>query len=435
MKEKTSFFRSHRKKIIGAACLIVVLTAGYAYFNKGSGVTYLDVKAGRQSIITFYNYTGNIESDNTQTVYANSSQPVKKFHVSAGDMVKKGDLLVEFKNDNLESALAQSRASLAIAQVNYEKAVGTGKTEKTMQIEKALATAEMSLKKAETNYDRVKQLFAHEASAQTELDDARDAYESALITYKAARSDHDFLETTLSQDFRTATAQLEQAKASLANYEAQYADSKIYAEISGKVTEIFVSENRQIAMGTKILDLIDYDSLKVDIKVDEYGLAAAKVGKKADVYFNALNLRVQGTISKISESATVENGVSYFPATISLGKDENLRVGMSVEVNVIKDFAQDVIAIPMRAVSLAADRSAFVQIRDESGKIVDRPVMVGINNGMLVEIRQGLEEGETISFKADSVSVLPATSNQGARSGTVMMPGPGAGQVRIQQQR
>lgn len=428
--ENRNKFRLNGKKIGIVVVLVIVLVGVVAYFAKGDGVVYAEAKANRQNIVTYYNYTGNIESDNTQTVLATSSQPVKKFYVDEKDVVNEGDILVEYKNDNLESSIVQAKASIEIAQVSYEKALGTAKTEKTVQAENALASAELSLKKAESNLERVNKLYENGASAKTELDEAQDSYDSASITRNAAQSDWDLLEANNSQDARTALAQLEQAKATLANYEIQLADSKIYAEVSGTVTEIYVSENEQIVQGTRIMDLVDYNNLKVDVKVDEYGLAAVNVGKEVDVYVNAYDLNISGTVSKISETATVENGVSYFPATITLEKNENLRVGMSVEVQVEKEKAADVIAIPVQAVNIADDKSAYVLVKDEAGKMINRPVVVGINDGLFVEIKSGLDESETFYFDSNSVAALLTSTSGGNAGGPPMGPGGGAA-VRV----
>ncbi|MDR1616147.1 MAG: efflux RND transporter periplasmic adaptor subunit [Syntrophomonadaceae bacterium] len=412
-----------RKKIIIIIAVVILAAIAVAYFLTGKKEILSEAQAVRQTIATYYNFTGNIEANKNQTVLSTGSQPVQKFYVTEGALVKAGDILVEFKNDTLEANITQSRANVEIAQINYEKAIGSAKMEKTLQADNALKTAELNYTKAETTLNQVKQLFESGASTQNELVDAQNALETAAMQLNTARQEHSMLETTLAQDARTAQAQLQQSKASLANLETQLRDSKIYADISGTVTEIFVEVNEQITMGTQIMQIIDYDSLKVEIKVDEYGLASVTKGQKVQAFLNASNVNVSGTVDKVAENATVTNGVSYFPATILLEKNDALKVGLSLEIRIVKEFAENVVAIPLRAVNTGEDRSAYVRVKDQAGVLQNRSVTVGINNGMLVEITEGLSEGETVFFAADNI---PTTDTEGSSVGPGVG-GPGGG--------
>jgi multidrug efflux pump subunit AcrA (membrane-fusion protein) len=417
-----------RKKIIIIIALVVLIAITAVYALTGKEEILSETQAVRQDIATYYNFTGNIEANKSQTVLSTGSQPVKKFYVAEGSLVKTGDILVEFKNDTLEANITQSRANVEIAQINYEKAIGSAKTEKTLQADNALKTAELNHAKAETSLNQVKQLFESGASTQNELTDAQNAFETAAMQLNTARQERSMLETTLAQDARTAQAQLQQSQASLANLETQLRDSKIYADISGTVTEIFVEVNEQITMGTQIMQIIDYDNLKVEIKVDEYGLVYVTKGTKVQALLNALNVNVNGTVEKVAESATVTNGVSYFPATVVLEKNDALKVGMSLEINIVKEIAENAVAIPLRAVYTGEDRSAYVRVKDQAGVLQNRPVSVGINNGMLVEIIEGLNEGETVFFSGDNFPPTDTTTNN--NNFTPGPPGGGGGGVR-----
>jgi multidrug efflux pump subunit AcrA (membrane-fusion protein) len=417
------------KKFIAAILAVLLIVVIVTVVLSGEE-TYAEISAQRRDITTYYSFTGNIEANHSQSVLATGSEPVQRFYAQEGDRVQPGDLLVEFRNDTLQANLAQSQASAEIAQINYEKAVGSGRTDKTLQAESALITAKANFKTAEEDLARTKQFYENGVSARVELDNAQKTYDAAEISLRSAQNTYDMLETTLDQDARTAAAQLDQSRASLANLERQLAESRIYADVPGTVTEVYVNVNEQVMNGTKILDVIDYDRLEVTVKVDEYGLVSIEEGKEVQVYVNAYGIDAVGTISDISENATVENGVSYFTAVISIEPNAMLRVGMSVEIKVVNESAEGVVAVPMSAVNTDDTYRAYVLVRNEAGKAQPQYVRAGINDGMFIEIKEGLEEGAAVLVS--SGGGFQETSGGGAAMpGVRVGPGGGATNVRV----
>src|ERR1035437_6479130 len=99
--------------------------------------------------------------------------------------------------------------------------------------------------------------------------------------------------------------------------------------------------------GTKLADIVDLDALQVTVKVDEYDLPAIALNKDVEVTVNAINKTINGKISKISKTAVVQNGVAYFTAVINLGKDADIKVGMSCDAKLINQQVTNVVTISM----------------------------------------------------------------------------------------
>ena len=151
------------------------------------------------------------------------------------------------------------------------------------------------------------------------------------------------------------------------------------------------------------MDLVNYDSLEISIKVDEYDLSEITEGMDAEVSIEAIGKTVTGTISEIARGASVENGVSYFETTVSLPQDADLRVGLSAEVKVVTASAKDAVTVPVSAV-IYNGAKAYVQKYNGSGSLENTEVTVGINNGTDIEIKSGLAEGDKISYVSTSTS-------------------------------
>jgi HlyD family secretion protein len=252
------------------------------------------------------------------------------------------------------------------------------------------------------DYERKKELYDNGGIALMELESARDVLSNAQN-------------------------RVTEAQASFAQAQKQYEDTKCYAEVSGEVSKVYVKENDSVMQGTSILDIVNYDDLEVNIRVDEYDLAAIAEGMRAEVYLEATGEIVTGTISEIARGASVENGVSYFETTVTLPKDISLRVGLSAEVKVVTQRAYGVVTVPVKALSYEGS-DPYVQKYDENVKPVKVSVAVGINNGNDIEIKSGLKEGDIVVYVniSDSSAAMPfASPGNMSQMGAGAIPGGG----------
>ncbi|MBK5261898.1 MAG: efflux RND transporter periplasmic adaptor subunit [Peptostreptococcaceae bacterium] len=349
---------SKKKKIIivvSILALVVVVAAVITMPKATKAVATTEAKATYQDISTYYSYEGNIDAAESQIVYASNMYPVKKFYISEGDQVKKDQTLLDYDNTNIDASVTSAQASLSSSQL-------------------AVTTAE-------TNASRLTVLYNDGAVSRQE-------YESAVNSLTSAKN------------------QLTQTQANYQSVMNQKDETSVKAKVNGEVIEINVAENESVTNGTKILEIVNYDTLQVSVKVDEYDVGFLAEGQKAEITVNALSETVKGTVTKISKKADVVNGVSYFPTIITFDKPDNLRVGMSVVAKITVSSAKNVITVPYDAIQFDASNKTYVQYKDSNGDLNRAYVVLGINNGALVEIKSGIKEGTTVM-----VPVVSSTSN------------------------
>jgi multidrug efflux pump subunit AcrA (membrane-fusion protein) len=179
---------------------------------------------------------------------------------------------------------------------------------------------------------------------------------------------------------------------------------EIRAEIDGEVASVFTKNNSHAIKGSRLVDIVDYSNLHVQVKVDEYDLKYVEVDQEVDVTINALEKEVKGKIYAISKEAVNENGISYFTAMIDFDKDESIRVGMSAETRVLKDQATGINTVSMKAIQFDSKNKPYVIVASEKGETAKQYVETGINDGTSVEIKSGL--------KVDDVVMIPESSEQ-----------------------
>jgi multidrug efflux pump subunit AcrA (membrane-fusion protein) len=108
---------------------------------------------------------------------------------------------------------------------------------------------------------------------------------------------------------------------------------------------------------------------------------------------------MEGKIDRIAPTAVVKNNIKGFQVEIRIEKpDERLRPGMTADVVVPINKAENVLAVPLTAVFAEPDDSkvVFVAAKDPKAAPEKRPVEVGVSNIQYVEIKTGLDEGETV---------------------------------------
>lgn len=182
---------------------------------------------------------------------------------------------------------------------------------------------------------------------------------------------------------------------------------EIKAPIDGEVSAVFAEENGQVMSGAELIEVVNYSNLQTSMKVDEYDLKSVAVDKEVNVIISALDMEVKGVISSISKEAANENEVAYFTATIDLEENEDIRVGMSAEAKILNERATDVSTLSMEAVQFDGNDNPYVLIPAEDGPPKRKYIKIGINDGNLVEITEGLTIGETVVIPSGEQAAAP----------------------------
>ena len=170
------------------------------------------------------------------------------------------------------------------------------------------------------------------------------------------------------------------------------------ADIDGEVAKISIEENAMVMTGAKLMEIVDYENLEINVRVDEYDIGSLKKGKEAAVKIGALNKELKGEIRGISKEGVVVNGLTFFTATVDLDRAQDLRVGMSAEVRLVNNTVKGVVTVPMSVVQFDENNKPYVLKEDEKGRPVRTDIVTGINNGTIVEVKEGVAEGEAILY-------------------------------------
>jgi len=376
------------KLILGLVIVLIIAVMVFFNLKKSRGktidVAVTDVERG--TITRTISGSGYVQPEVDVQISARISSELISLHVEEGDMVKKGQLLVELDRQIYEAAVERA--------------------------ESGVMSAKASLKKAEADYRRVQDLFEQSLASQAELD-SREA-EKLL-----------------------AESQLRQAQASLREANDSLSKTRLLAPMNGVVTKINKEEG-EIAVGSQfqadpIMTVADLNKMEVLAEIDENDVVLVSLNDSTEIEVDAIpDTILNGRVSEIAHEATTrgrgtQEQVTNFEVKIAvLSKIEQLRPGMSCTVDISTETREDVLYVPIQCVTLrnveadsteeeessedketpdkSDERKEVVFVVDDGiAKVV--PVETGISDDTNIEIKSGLEEGQKVvsgSYKAIS---------------------------------
>lgn len=182
--------------------------------------------------------------------------------------------------------------------------------------------------------------------------------------------------------------------------------TKVKSTMDGTISDIYVEEGDDYVPGDQLFRVADYAHPVLKIKVDEYDVSALKKGMTVDVKVHATGETLTGTIVRIAQEATVSGDVAYYEAKISLPQDGTLAMGLTCEVSVSRESAENATTVSMDAIQYDDDGKPYVYCYGRGDDIVKQTVTLGINNGSIVEVKDGIKSGETILIPKSSALAM-----------------------------
>ena len=205
----------------------------------------------------------------------------------------------------------------------------------------------------------------------------------------------------IQNDLRRAQIELDNAKAALADY-------TITSPIAGTVIEKKFNQGDTIDSNNNASEMaVIYDMSKLEfvMNVDELDIGLIKVGQPVQVVADALGgQEFTGYVSKISIKGNSNNGVTTYPITVTMDEFGALLPGMNVNAEVVLQQAENVLVVPMNAIS----RGQMLLVEGTDGEPSDLPgyswrqVELGMNDDYYVEVLYGVQEGERIAIPTNS---------------------------------
>ena len=391
---------------LGGVILALVVVAVVRGGTRELPVVSTDTVQARD-IVERVSASGKIQPEIEVKITAEVNGQIVDLPVKEGDVVEKGDLLVQLNPDIYEAALLRAEASLNSARSNLASARAQ------------VAQGEANQFAAAKAFERAKSLLASKVISQAEFDQN----EASFLTAKANL-------TSAKESVRSAEFAIRSGEASLQEARDNLSRTTLVAPQAGVVTALSkeVGESVQgngFTAGEVIMNVSDLSTMEVNVEVNESDIVRIHMDDEAEIEVDAyLGETFSGRVTEIGNTALNAgmNGfsmdqVTNFSVKIRLDRSSYMhlvkgnhdhetpfRPGMSATVDVLTARADRVLSAPIQAVaSRASDTKADENTDTELGVflLVDGEakwtvVETGIQDTKFVEIQGEVNEEDVL---------------------------------------
>lgn len=255
------------------------------------------------------------------------------------------------------------------------------------------AQAALAAAKAGTYQDAAKLADVNDARAQVRQAEANLKTALANTTNNALKQ----------QDVQQAREVVRLAQAQVEYAKAQVQKTYIRTPISGTVLQLAAQQGETLAAGLSAPTLIivaDLDRLQVNAFVDETDIGRVKVGQKADVIVDAFpRHHFKGRVTKIAAGSTIQQGIVTYEVTIAIrDRKHRLRPDMTASTTIATGRRSKVLLVPSEAIKLGVHGTTVNVVDRKFGRtrIKRQKIKTGGSDGVSTEVREGLQEGQTV---------------------------------------
>ena len=386
--------------LAGIIAFILVRVSGRQPVAKISAM-----RPARENIASSVSSNGKVEPISPYSIRAQLDTFVEKVHVSEGQNVKKGQLLLELNVKEAAAQLAQARSRLLRAEDDFRSAKAGGRPDDAARVAGDLAKAQADRDRLQRNHDSLERLLAQGAATKDELatnDLALVRTQSEVSRLSVAKQEFD---RQAGLDTSRGVLGVQQAQSDVAALEEKVRQGRIVAPSDGILFAMPAKAGDFVKTGDLLLEMADLHKVRVRAFIDEPEMGALEVGQPVKITWDALPNRVWQGKTEVVPKQVVARGSRSVGELLCSVENDNLELLPNTNVNVRINSKErsNVLAVPRGAVeSLAGQKFVFI-VKPGVGKstLERRLIQVGIADATNYEIISGLSEGEVVALPGD----------------------------------
>ncbi|TWT55574.1 Macrolide export protein MacA [Thalassoglobus neptunius] len=276
-----------------------------------------------------------------------------------GDRIRRSEILCELENQDQLEAIEQAKAALKVAEAQLQ-----------VRIEES--------KLAKQNFDVESHLVDRLAGSQQQLETARANYQIAVANEELDR------------------ARVSEAQEFLNTVQQGLTDLVLSSPLDGYIASKLADVGDLAKPDLPLFRIVDLETVETTVQVIEKDYRRVAVGQRAVVNVDAYPGRdFQGTVTRIAPTLDPETRTA--PVHIEVPNSELiLKPGMFARVSLNPEESREGILIPLAAVVNTAEDSQVFVVDEATSKAEKRVVELGVSNGLVVEVKSGIEEGERV---------------------------------------
>ena len=403
--------------ILIATIVLLVILMFIFNTDKSTGEKVNTDEVTHRTIVERVTASGKVFPEREVKISSDVSGEIVELTVKEGDSVKTGQILVRINPDTYISAVERGRANLNNAKA--QRAVAMASLENARGQKNQV---EAQYRNAKRMHERNEKLIRDGIISESEFDNSLASYESAQANLQSARASISSAE----QNVEAANYSIEGARANLNELQTSLQRTTIQAPVDGVVSKLDVELGERVVgtiqmTGTEMMRIANFNTMEVQVEVSENDILRVSPGDSVEIEVDAyIDKSFYGRVTEIASSAAnvaevggsltsdrvtnfivkVRINPSSYESLIRPGSLFPLRPGMSAAVDIITRVEENVLTLPIQAVTTREkeDNGGFDEVvfLFDNGKAKKTKVQTGIQDDRYIQITEGLSEGQEV---------------------------------------
>lgn len=389
-------FNTKRYALLFLAVLLVFFALRHLWFIgqadfsvKANTLVFGEVKRGRFTVSV--RGTGVLVPDHIQWLSANVEATVERLAVKAGNLVKKGDLIVALKNPQLVQRLDEAKweleamaAELIASEVTQESAL--------LEQKARVLNAKLGYESSLLTYNAQKTLL--KTSAVSKLDYERTVLEIDQFKqrWKISKEQFEKMQDNLIAQNNARKARLNKTKKSVERIQQQVNELNVLATMDAIVLEMPLEIGQRVSMGANIAKLAQQNSLIAELQVPEIQIRDVVAGLR--VIVDTRNNTIEGRVLRVDPA--VVSGNVQVDVVFEKPLPSDARPDLSVDgvINIAEII--DTLYVERPLFSQSNSHLSFYKL-SQGGAFAEKVVVeVGFGSVSQIQIINGLSVGDKI---------------------------------------
>jgi len=323
---------------------------------------------------------------------------LEKISVQIGDSVKQGQVIAQIDRAEFVQKVKEIEAKLAQAKAAADEVEAGTRSEDIRQAEEAVKQAQSRFDNAKTTRQRMEALYSREIISKKDFDNADTECAVCEAQLSSSQEKLKQLKEGARPEVREGSrAKVKEMEAILAQEQIRLQNTQIIAPFAGEIVRRNVDSGALVSPSTALVTLVHLETLKVVANVLEKDVSLVNLGMKAKILTEAYPGKpFEGTVVRINKA--LDLATRTLPAEINVPNPGHLlKPGMFAKIEMILKEIPNALTVPKEAV-LKEEGKDFV-FAVEGDQAFRKPVVTGIERESLIEIVEGVKEGDKIVIR------------------------------------
>lgn len=308
-----------------------------------------------------------------------------------GSKVKKGDVILILNNESLDLQILNAEADLAEKE-NILRNTMISMEQQKLSLRQDMLQLGVEVRRLKRAYDSSKELYQEKLIAKEEWLKAEEDYLLAIDKLELVKN-------RSLQDSLYRTVQIEQMEESLQNMRRNMLmirkrkdNLTIKAPIDGELGLLDVVLGQSISAGTKVGQINNLDSYKIEAQVDEHYIDRVSAGLQAQ--FERQDEKYNTIIRKVYPE--VRDGKFKADFKFDGPQPDNIRIGQTYYLSLQLGQPQEAVMIPRGTFYQKTGGRWIYVISEDGSQAIKREIRIGRQNPQYYEVLDGLNPGEKV---------------------------------------